>query len=212
MHIYAFGSVCRGEIDKYSDIDLLAITDGEDTGLTTLKYSIYSYSKIQELWKVGNAFAWHLFYESKLLFSSNKLDYLKELGQPSIYTDGLSDCNKFFHIFQSALKSLKFSNHSQIYDLSIVFLAVRNFSTCYSLSIGTPLFSRNSAKLLNKNSLPVDNMTYNIFERARILSTRGEGIVINECEIKKATASLNDIENWMIRLIESMKVKNHGQI
>lgn len=212
MHIYAFGSVCRGEIDKYSDIDLLAITDGEDTGLTTLKYSIYSYPKIQELWKVGNAFAWHLFYESKLLFSSNELDYLKELGQPSIYTDGLSDCNKFFHIFQSASKSLELSNHSQIYDLSIVFLAIRNFSTCYSLSLGNPLFSRNSAKLLNENSLPIDNTAYKIYERARILSTRGEGIVINECEVRKAIAPLNDIENWMIRLIESMTVKNYGQV
>lgn len=25
MHIYAFGSICRGEIDAASDIDLLAI-------------------------------------------------------------------------------------------------------------------------------------------------------------------------------------------
>ncbi|EPK4144851.1 nucleotidyltransferase domain-containing protein, partial [Serratia marcescens] len=24
MHVYAFGSLCRGEMSKYSDIDLLA--------------------------------------------------------------------------------------------------------------------------------------------------------------------------------------------
>lgn len=33
MHIYAFGSICRGEIDKNSDIDLLAIVDGFDARL-----------------------------------------------------------------------------------------------------------------------------------------------------------------------------------
>ena len=27
MYIYAFGSICRGEIDFYSDVDLIAISD-----------------------------------------------------------------------------------------------------------------------------------------------------------------------------------------
>lgn len=208
MHIYAFGSVCRGEIDKYSDIDLLAITDDKNNGLTASKYSIYSYSRLQELWIIGNAFAWHLFYESKLLFASNEIDYLKELGKPSVYIDGPHDCNKFFQIFRSTSNSLSCSDDSQIYDLSIIFLSIRNFSTCYALSLGIPLFSRNSAKLLGNDSLPIDNITYNIFERARILSTRGEGPIIKEFEISKAITSLNEIESWMIKIINSMKVKH----
>lgn len=30
MHIYAFGSICRGEVDASSDIDMLAIVNGHD--------------------------------------------------------------------------------------------------------------------------------------------------------------------------------------
>lgn len=209
MHIYAFGSVCRGEVDKYSDIDLLAITNDKENDLTPSKYSIYSYPRIQELWEIGNAFAWHLFYESRLLFASDEVDYLKELGKPSAYTDGINDCNKFFQIFQSASKSLEYSDDSQIYDLSIIFLSIRNFSTCFALHLGIPLFSRNSAKSLGKNSLPIDDSTYNIFERARILSTRGEGYIIDDCEINKASTSLKDIESWMIKIVDSMKVKHN---
>ena len=212
MHIYAFGSVCRGEIDRFSDIDLLAITSDRNNELNPLKYSIYSYHRIQKLWTEGNAFAWHLFYESKLLFSSNESDYIKDLGEPSPYNNGFYDCNKFLKIFQSASNSLLISDDSQIYDLSVVFLSIRNFSTCYALDLGLPLFSRNSAKLLGKNSLTVDDISYNIFERARILSTRGEGHSIEESEIRIAIDSLHKIEMWMIEKIKLMEIKNHGKL
>ena len=33
MHIYVFGSLCRGEVDTASDVDLLAVTDGFDKRL-----------------------------------------------------------------------------------------------------------------------------------------------------------------------------------
>jgi len=42
MHIYAFGSLCRGEIGLDSDIDLLAIVDQFDERLDQKLFSIYS--------------------------------------------------------------------------------------------------------------------------------------------------------------------------
>ena len=57
MHIYAFGSVCRGDVLPSSDIDLLAITEGHDSRFDPNNYSIYSYNRIKELWQEGNPFA-----------------------------------------------------------------------------------------------------------------------------------------------------------
>ena len=41
-NVYIFGSVVRGEIDQYSDIDLLLITDELTQNIDLNKYSIYS--------------------------------------------------------------------------------------------------------------------------------------------------------------------------
>ena len=52
-HIYIFGSVIRGEIDQYSDIDLLLITDESISNIDTNKYSVYTPNRIKELYIEG---------------------------------------------------------------------------------------------------------------------------------------------------------------
>ncbi|EED7773057.1 nucleotidyltransferase, partial [Salmonella enterica subsp. houtenae] len=133
MHIYAFGSICRGEIDSFSDIDMLAIVSGRDERFNPRDYSIYSYERISELWKEGNPFAWHLFLESKIIYSPDNIDYLRSLGKPSNYNSVFADCEKFLEIFISARRSIETSDLTEIFDLSSVFLSIRNFATCFSL-------------------------------------------------------------------------------
>ena len=77
MHVYAFGSLCRGEIRPDSDIDLLAIVDGYDSRFDQNVFSIYSYTRLAELWNEGNPFGWHLFLESRLIFSADGSDFLQ---------------------------------------------------------------------------------------------------------------------------------------
>lgn len=81
MYIYAFGSICRGEIDFYSDVDLIAISDDlvQLKNLDPNKFSIYSEKRIKEYWEIGNPFAWHLYKESKLIFSSTEHNFLKSM-------------------------------------------------------------------------------------------------------------------------------------
>ena len=81
MYLYIFGSACRGELDENSDIDMLAIHDEKEKTyhLDGNKISIYSERKIKEIWDMGNPFAWHLHYESKLIYSPNDIDFLKNL-------------------------------------------------------------------------------------------------------------------------------------
>ncbi len=154
MHIYAFGSVCRGDVDISSDIDMLAIVKGYDSRFNPSDYSVYSYERIHDLWRQGNPFAWHLFLESKLVYSEDDIDHLKSIGEPSAYKSGIADCEKFREIFLSAKCSIEDSDLTEIFDLSSVFLAVRNFATCYSLHGEiSPDFSRNSARNLGSKEV-----------------------------------------------------------
>lgn len=201
MHIYAFGSICRGEIDKGSDIDLLACTEGAAPTIDTEKYSLYRYERLRELWKEGNPFAWHLHLESKLLFSSDGADFLKELGEPGKYQAGDADCKKFQMLFEKSYESLANSSNSATFHLSCVFLAIRNFATCHSLSVGSPIFSRKSPLLVTP-SLIIEPAVFEILIRARLLSTRGYGESISPEEINSAVQAIDVIPYWMSSLRE----------
>src|ERR1700680_5150119 len=85
MHIYAFGSLCRGEIDVGSDVDLLLLSNVEKLYVNPQQFSAYSYERIIELWAEGNPFAWHLATEAKLIYSADQSDYIAGLSYPAPY-------------------------------------------------------------------------------------------------------------------------------
>jgi hypothetical protein len=206
VHIYAFGSVCRGEVDISSDIDMLAIVNGYNSRFSLSDYSVYSYERLHGLWAQGNPFAWHLFLESKLVYSHNEIDFLQSIGKPSAYKSGKADCEKFYQVFLSAKDSIDSSVLTEIFDLSSIFLAMRNFATCFSLHIGlTPDFSRNSAKNLGANSINIDDSRYILLERARVLCTRGLGEILSRAEIEKAKMALDEIDIWMMKILTIIK-------
>jgi Nucleotidyltransferase domain len=210
MHIYAFGSVCRGDISPTSDIDLIAIVDRHDVRFNQNDYSIYSYRRIQEIWEEGNPFAWHLALESKLLFALDQTDFMKSLGEPARYTKALQDCGKFFSLFREAAHSIDIIQTTMAFDLSMVFLAIRNFATCFSLGcLDQPNFSRRSAIGIGDYSLSIEQSAFEILERSRILCTRAVGSPINALEAAVAIEQFPHIEAWMERL--SREVKNHVQ-
>lgn len=201
MHIYAFGSISRGDVSQDSDVDLLAIVDGFDDRFDPGVFSIYSYKRIREIWEEGNPFAWHLSLESRPIFLSNQIDYLGELGRPSVYRYCVRDCKKFLDIFCSATSSISRDKTSAVFDLSTVFLSIRNIATCFSLGTSRePDFSRNSALRIKDKSLTLPLDVYRIFERARVLCTRGKGNDLTEQEIEIAISSLAAIQHWMERL------------
>ena len=62
---------------------MLAIVNGYDSRFNLSDYSVYSYERIHDLWEQGNPFAWHLFLESKLVYSQDNVDYLQSISEPS---------------------------------------------------------------------------------------------------------------------------------
>lgn len=210
-HVYAFGSLCRGEFCSTSDIDLLAIAKGHDPRFDSQTFSIYSYSRIEELWKKGNPFAWHLHLEAKIIYSSNNEDFLKNLGPPSKYTNCLADCKRFFHLLEDSFASLENNTSTIIFDLSTAFLGIRNFASCFSLGmLKTPNFSRKSATQIANYSIDISKEAFDILERARILSTRGLGTCINEGEIFLVKGEIRKIKEWMNALLG--EIKNHERL
>lgn len=202
-HIYAFGSICRGEFDQLSDIDLLAVTKEDDKRFNTENFSVYTHERIINLWKEGNPFAWHLHLESSLIYSSDKKDFLKSLSKPENYKNGYNDCLKFKNLFEENYRSLSENRNSSVFKISCIFLGVRNFATCYSLSKGIPVFSRNSP-LLIKNHLTISSIIFEILIRARILSTRGIGQLLTESEINLVESECPKIHQWMEKLIKEL--------
>ena len=211
MHIYAFGSICRGDVRQGSDIDLLALVDGYDARFDPDVFSVYSYGRIADLWSQGNPFAWHLFLEATLIFASDGSDFLNSLNSPGEYTACLRDCEKFYGVFCEAYDSLASRPASKVFELSTVFLAIRNIATCYSLGVtDNPDFSRNSAQHLGSSSVPFPNAPYGILERSRILSTRGKGSSITDKEVDEVVAELQTVKQWMEMLIA--KAQNHERV
>lgn len=199
MHFYAFGSVCRGEIDLGSDVDLLACVSNNNSNLSKDIFSIYSYSRIEELWKEGNAFSWHLHLESKMIFSSDSEDYLARLGAPSPYTKAEEDCAKFRALFIESYDSIIRSRTSSVFNISCMFVAMRNFATCHSLGNGQPIFSRRSP-LLIQDSLEITDEIFDMLARARILSTRGLGKILDDREVKLIIDHAPIILDWLNNL------------
>lgn len=202
MHIYAFGSICRGDIRPDSDVDLLAIVEGHDARLNPDCYSVYSYKRIREIWGEGNPFAWHLSLESKMIYSSNGQEFLRALGVPQKYRHALRDCEKFFALFNDTCRSLNSDRFSVTFDLSTAFLAIRNLATCFSLGcLPVPEFSRHSALRLGADKLAISLEAYDILERSRILCTRGRGTAISQREAELAQTEFPVVARWMEYLV-----------
>jgi hypothetical protein len=200
LHVYAFGSICRGEISPGSDIDMLAITTSGTNELSRSMFSIYSHSKIRRIWKEGNPFAWHLHLESTLIYGSDRIDFIRTLGPPAAYKKSREDCERFLGIYRQAIASLSNDHASIIFDLSAAFLGLRNFCTCYLLGRGCPDFSRGAALNLMDHKPPVDIQTYRVLERARLLCTRGYGAALSATDIAQTVNILPRLEEWMLDL------------
>lgn len=204
QHIYAFGSICRGEVDRGSDIDLLACSDSSNSHFDPKKFSIYTYERISQLWEEGNPFAWHLHLESRLLYASDGEDFVERLGAPHPYKNCQADCEKFQRLFNESCEALRVSKNSAIFHLSCIFLSIRNLATCYSFRDGVPIFSRRSP-LMIASKLDIHEQEFDLLVRARILSTRGIGVIFSSEEIDKVLSSLPVISNWMINLLSEFK-------
>jgi hypothetical protein len=169
---------------------------------------VYTYGRLKSLWVEGNPFAWHLFIESRLLFADDGMDFLRALGEPTQYARGIADCEKFHRLFQTASTVLAVRGDTVVFELSTIFLAMRNAATCFSLQTSkSPVFSRRASANVGPDSLVLDARSYDVLENARILCTRGYGDRPSEDDVAHVVARLDDIEEWMQSLVAKVRVE-----
>jgi predicted nucleotidyltransferase len=209
MHIYVYGSVCRGDIVPTSDVDLLALVDSEDPRLDPAVFSVYPYSQLTQLWSQGNPFAWHLALESRLVLAEDGIDFIRELGRPVRYRNWRTDSDKFRGVYFAAKDVLATRRDTTTFELSTVYLAVRNLAICFSLHVGSgPVFSRRAFEKLGVDSLELDPRSSGILEDARILSTRGVGAQASEDDVEHVLSQLPKVERWMSGLLKKGRARD----
>lgn len=208
MEIYAFGSVIRGEIDGLSDVDMLILKDNDEVlkNINKEQFSVYTFDRISEIWSEGNPFSWHLFVESKCIFSSNKVPFIQSLGKPSKYINVNNDLDKFYHLFQTSKSSILNESYSIDFDLSMIFLSIRNFASCFALGYLNKFeFSRNSAIKIDSFSIDLNDFVYKKLMDARILSTRGIGNQITKDDLNMIINEFPKIDDWFSKLLNFSK-------
>ena len=175
MWIYVFGSLVRGDWDADSDTDVLAI--GSDKELKDLpeRFLRYTLLDIENIFRKGDMFAHHLYRESKLVYSSNGIDILANLGRPNRYLTHKEDARQFFNIANDALLSLERNECTQIFDMGLLYMCLRDLAMILSYKEGDITFSK-FAHFHAKIPLLLDKDKYLFLKKCRAAATRGQRI------------------------------------
>jgi len=137
--------------------------------------SIYSKAHLQELFKRGHLFAWHLWRESTPI-GGELPGLIEDIGPPSLNTDAAAEIRDLRSLFQYIVESP--SEGASVYDAGILYVVVRNVGTSATWFFGEKNldFSRYSPwalEALGGPEPPVAREDYQKLVLARKASTGG---------------------------------------
>jgi predicted nucleotidyltransferase len=181
LSLRLFGSHARGEADEGSDIDILLVPeDGYKANLEIAlpgnpDISIYSRTRLEQMFNDGHLFAWHLFLESTPYSSNRREDWFRSLGKPGVYREAEEDIVQFTGILDDALSGMK-EEDNYVFEAGIAHLAMRNLGMILNyVHKGVPDFSRYSALRLPSNIAPnLSEHDYEMLFACRRMSARGD--------------------------------------
>jgi hypothetical protein len=204
---FVFGSVARAQGDDQSDLDILAIVaDGhgkvaERDVLVAIppelqrfgpSISWYGLARVEEMFRNGDLFAWHLHHEAVPIFDPESL--LLTLGEPAPYSSSSEDVAFFEALLSSIPSSLKAQPSNAVYELGLVYVCLRNIGMAASGKVaGRPNFSRYSPfELPGITPPPIARSQYDIAMTCRMAGQRGitPPVIMSPAEIVTLCASL----------------------
>ncbi len=197
--IYIFGSACRGEARPTSDVDVLVLPFDEDTSTFPSAWSVYRPELIREYYRLGRLFAWHLFLEAKCVFSTNDTPSLQSMGEPAPYSSMVEDIDDLEFLLKEALGELENGTHNKVFELGIVYTALRDIAMSASWSLtGSPCFSAFAPFHLPVD-FPIEQRVYEKAMLARHSSTRGVEI---EFDLDQAVEDVSSacLDRWVDEL------------
>lgn len=196
MWLYIFGSTVRGEIDPQSDVDVLAVLEEKSAQIGLPKnFLVYSKSELMACFEKGDLFAHHLTSESRLVHSNNGSDLIQDLGRPAIYQSGVNDFACFYEIGNAAISQLMRKNCSIVFELGILYMAIRDIAMILSYHEGeVPSFSKYAPYYVTPR-LTLDRKKYEFIKNCRAASTRGS--VLAEKRDILSNIDLIMIREWL---------------
>lgn len=205
MHeFYAFGSLIRGDVTPNSDADILVIPfhAGEKKRYPE-KWSVYTRETLLEYFRKGRLFAWHLHLESRCLYTPLNEPWLVTIGTPASYQSARSDIVELKKLLDEALDQIQDKTNSMIYELGLVYTAIRDIAMSASWAVsGRPNFSRNAPYEL-PILCPLAPEIYRIAMMARHASTRGTHIP-SEVELAVESIDGHSLHVWIKKLQEKL--------
>lgn len=215
-----FGSVARGDSDSQSDLDILAVLrdnnnlpEDQVNSLIRKSYyrkvniSWYSYKRIKELYEEGHPFAWHIFQESRKIWSAKEVDVIDQLGMPSKYMSARDDISSLISILSSIRDAIIECERNIIYEAGLIYVCARNIALPAS-SINTMKldFSRYSPYNLDIEScrFPLSQQDYDLLIKARHASMRGGSPP--EIKVLNLLGQQSQVLNWAKRIKKYVEV------
>jgi len=213
---YLYGSSARSDETVGSDLDVLVVcTDPKAVDRNKLDhdiegrsnhgpidFSIYGISRLEEMYKTGHLFAWHLYKESSYLKGGD--DLLAKLGQPAAYDSFREDILSLYELLGSVRDQIYISPNNLVYEAGIAFICARNIAMAASYSQADgPCFSAYAPFLLECNiEFPLSKLEYELLRQARHSGTRGfKAPVICSTNI---IVIIRKLEGWAKRVIDTM--------
>lgn len=172
---YVFGSVCRGEPDPGSDVDVLVISN-EPSAARELPaaWSLYSPRRLRQLFARGTLFAWHLYLESVPVWPRGAPGFLKRIGPPAAYVGARREIADLQKILRSAVAELERGTLSPVYELGLIALACRDTAMAASPTLAGHFdFSRHAPLALLSARFPLTRRQFDYLLSCRRATTRG---------------------------------------
>ena len=177
--LYIFGSAIRGEVSRSSDVDILVIPFTDNNSLFPIEWSVYSPGLVEKYYQSGRLFAWHLHLEAKCIYTPNPIPFLHTLGVPAPYSTINQDINELECLLLEAVSEIQSETNNLIYELGIVYTAVRDIAMSASWALlKSPCFSRRAPYML-PISCPLQSDIYENAMMARHCSSRGYNLEID---------------------------------
>lgn len=174
MELYAFGSVTAGDVDPFSDTDVLAIVETQaEANQCPIHWSIYRRARIRHLFDRGTLFSWHIHLDAVLLWPRDQAGFLATLGRPAPYTGARKEISELLELAQDAIGSLRDGSPSAIFDAGQLYVALRDTAMAAAPStLGRFDFSRRLPLDWKDPPLPIPGSDYLFYLQCRRTSGR----------------------------------------
>lgn len=186
ISIRIFGSMARGDHDDLSDADILVVVKDRSGKVPEQvvsdhvrpwvgrapTISWYGRNRLQDMFKSGHLFAWHLYRESRSVWGPTNIQDL--FGRPAPYEDASLDILSFQTVMGGIPTALRRCPRNAVYEMGLLYVCVRNIAMSASWHLcDEPDFTRYSPFHLGSREFCASQADYELAMSCRMASQRG---------------------------------------